>query len=85
MDIKVLDTSHGPVYEQVRRQISDMITSGMLVSGMELPRPATLAQQCNIDKGEVSRAYFELEQQELVLAKKTKNFLGESSISYSVK
>src|SRR5206468_5244099 len=78
VDIKVLDTSHGPIYEQIRSQIADMIASGRLVSGVELPRPAMIAQQCNVDKGEVSRAYFELEQEELVVVKKSKNFLGES-------
>jgi DNA-binding transcriptional regulator YhcF (GntR family) len=85
VDIKVLHTSHGPVYEQIRPQIAELNSSGTLASGAELPRPATLAQQVNVDKGEVSRAYFELEQQDLVRAKRSKNFLGESSTSYYVK
>ena len=84
MDIKILDTSHGPVYEQIRNQIENMITSGMLVSGFELPRVSTLALQCNVDKGEVSRAYFELEQTGLVNARKSKNFLGEHAVTYTV-
>ncbi len=85
MDIKVLDTSHGPYYEQIRTQVTQLIENGTLASGAELPRPATLAQQCKIDKGEISRAYFELEQQGLVEAKRSKNFLGESSTAYYVK
>jgi GntR family transcriptional regulator len=85
VDIKVLDTSHGPVYEQIRRQIAELITSGMLVSGYELPRVAALADQCNVDRGEVSRAYFELERAELVTVRKSKNFLGETSTAYLVK
>jgi DNA-binding transcriptional regulator YhcF (GntR family) len=84
VDIKVLDTSHGPVYDQIRTQIADLIQNGSLASGSELPRPAAIAQQCGVDKGEVSRAYFELEQQGLVSSRKSKNFLGESSITYSV-
>ncbi len=85
MEIKILDTSHGPVYDQVRSQIAGMIDSGMLVSGFELPRPSKLAQDCNVDRGEVARAYFELEQQGLVTARKSKNFLGETTTTYFVK
>ena len=84
MEIKVLDTSHGPYYEQVRSQIAAMIEAGTLASGEELPRPQVLAQQCGVDKGEVSRAYFELEQQGLVVVKKSKNFLGETTTTYYV-
>ena len=85
MDIKVLDTSHGPVYDQIRTQIAELINNGFLISGTELPRPAAVAQQCGVDKGEVTRAYFELEQQGLVASRKSKNFLGETSTTYSVK
>ena len=85
MEIKVLDTSHGPYYEQIRSQIAEMIESGTLASGAEIPRPHLLAQQISVDKGEISRAYFELEQQGLVVVKKSKNFLGETSTSYFVK
>jgi DNA-binding transcriptional regulator YhcF (GntR family) len=84
VDIKVLDTSHGPVYEQIRNQIEELITSGMLVSGFELPRPAALATQCSVDKGEVQRAYFELEQAGLVNARRSKNFLGEAVTTFTV-
>ena len=84
MDIKVLDTSHGPIYEQIRSQIATMIEAGTLASGAQLPPPGTLAQQINVDKGEIARAYFELEQQGLVAARRSKNFLGESSTDYRV-
>ena len=55
---------------QIRRQVAEQIDSGVLASGQELPRPASLAQQCNVDKGEVSRAYFELEREGLIAAPK---------------
>jgi len=84
VDIKVLDTSHGPVYEQIRSQIENMITSGTLASGAELPRPLAVAHQCAVDKGEVARAYFELEQAGLVVSKKSRNFLGETVVTYTV-
>jgi GntR family transcriptional regulator len=84
VDIKVLDTSHGPIYEQIRAQVAAMIEAGSLSSGTQLPSPGTLAQQLGVDKGEVARAYFELEQQGLVGAKRSKNFLGETSTDYRV-
>jgi DNA-binding transcriptional regulator YhcF (GntR family) len=85
VEITLLDTSHGPVYEQVRKQIAEKIENGTLATGAELPRPAALAQQLNVDRGEVQRAYFELEQQELVTSKKSKNFLGETTTAYFVR
>jgi len=86
LDIKVLDTAgHGPVYEQIRSQIADMIGAGTVSSGTALPKPHVVAQQCSVDKGEVSRAYFELEQAGLIEVRKTKNFLGETNITHVVK
>jgi GntR family transcriptional regulator len=86
VDIQVLDTAtHGPVYLQIRSQISELIKSGELKSGEALPGPGALARQCNVDRGEVTRAYFELEQESLVVSSKSKNFLGEVSTNYSVR
>ena len=85
MDIQVRDTAgHGPVYLQIGTQIADLIKAGTLAAGVELPPPGQLARQCNVDRGEVSRAYFELEQNGLVVSKKSKNFLGETLTSYTV-
>src|SRR5687768_17203609 len=85
LDIKILDTSHGPVYDQIRRQLAEAISSGSLASGTALPTPAALSQQVSVDKGEISRAYFELEQAGLIVVKKSKNFLGETMTTYSVR
>lgn len=85
LDIKVQDTAgHGPVYEQIRSQIAAMIESGELSKGAELPKPHLIATQCSVDRGEVQRAYFELEQAGLVESRKSKNFLGETSITVRV-
>jgi DNA-binding transcriptional regulator YhcF (GntR family) len=86
VDIKVLDTTaHGPVYLQIRLQIAELISSGKLTSGDALPSPASLARDLNVDRGEVSRAYFELEQEGLVTVRKSRNFLGESVTNYSIR
>lgn len=85
LDIKILDTAgHGPVYEQIRSQIAAMIEGGELTTGSELPKPHVIATQCGVDRGEVQRAYFELEQAGLLVSKKSKNFLGESTVTFRV-
>ena len=85
MDIKVQDTAgHGPVYEQIRSQIAAMIESGELAKDVEVPKPHVIASQCGVDRGEVQRAYFELEQAGLIVSRKSKNFLGESSLTFRV-
>jgi DNA-binding transcriptional regulator YhcF (GntR family) len=85
MNIQLQDASHGPVYLQVREQIEAQIKGGQLVSGASLPAPATLAQQIGVDKGEVQRAYFELEQYKLVSKKAGKDFLGKEKVAYTVR
>jgi GntR family transcriptional regulator len=86
VDIKVLDTTaHGPVYLQIRLQIAELISSGKLSPGDSLPSPLTLSRDLSVDRGEVTRAYFELEQEGMVVVKKSKNFLGESTTNYSIR
>ena len=86
MDIKVLDTTaHGPVYLQIRLRIAELISSNALQSGDSLPSPAALSRDLGVDRGEVSRAYFELEQEGLVSVKKSKNFLGEATTNYFIR
>ena len=86
MDIAIGDTAtKGPVYQQIKDQIAEMIETGTLAAGETLPSPATVAGKANVDRGEVSRAYFELEQLGLIASRKSKNFLGEATTTYSVR
>ncbi len=50
-----------------------------------LPSPASLATKLSIDKGEVQRAYFELEHAGLVTKNTGKDFLGKEKTTYTVK
>ena len=85
VQIDIRDTAtDGPVYQQIKDQVTELIKAGTLSAGEALPPPATIATQCSVDRGEVSRAYFELEQLGLVASKKSKNFLGEATVSYVV-
>lgn len=84
MNIELKDLSKGPVYAQVREQIEDRISNKSVASGEELPSPAALAQKLSVDKGEVQRAYFELERSGLITKTISKDFLGQSRTTYRV-
>ena len=51
MNIELKDSSHGPVYAQVREQIREQIESKKVSSGETLPSPAALAQKLAVDRG----------------------------------
>jgi GntR family transcriptional regulator len=84
MNIELKDLSHNPVYLQVREQIEALIKSKAVTSGEPLPSPAALATRLSVDKGEIQRAYFELEQSGLVRRQTGKDFLGKPKVTYSV-
>ena len=85
MNIELKDLSHNPVYAQVREQIENQIRHKTLPSGSSLPSPAALAQKLSVDKGEIQRAYFELEQLTLITKSTGKDFLGKPRTDYKVR
>ncbi len=85
MDIELKDRSEGPYYLQIRTEIETRIRDRRLAAGDALPSPAQLAQKLSIDKGEVQRAYFELEHAGLVVRSVSKDFLGKEKVTYAVK
>jgi GntR family transcriptional regulator len=84
MDIRLKDRAEGPYYLQIRQQVEALIRDKQLAAGDALPSPATLASRLSIDKGEVQRAYFELEHAGLVTRKTGKDFLGKEKTTYTV-
>lgn len=84
MNITLQDLSQGPVYAQVRQQIETLISSKAAASGETLPGPAALAAKLSVDKGEIQRAYFELEQAGLITKQTGKDFLGHAKTTYRV-
>jgi DNA-binding transcriptional regulator YhcF (GntR family) len=84
MNITLQDLSQGPVYAQVREQIENQISSKGLTAGELLPSPAALAQKLSVDRGEIQRAYFELERSGLITKETGKDFLGHSKTTYRV-
>jgi DNA-binding transcriptional regulator YhcF (GntR family) len=85
MNIELKDRLHNPVYAQVRQQIQDHIHQKRVTSGESLPSPAALAQKLSVDKGEIQRAYFELEQLGLIVKHTGKDFLGKPKVDYRVR
>lgn len=55
-----------PPYEQLRRQLADMITAGALAEGTRLAPVRQLAADLALATGTVARSYRELEAQGLV-------------------
>ncbi|HEX5876199.1 MAG TPA: GntR family transcriptional regulator [Pyrinomonadaceae bacterium] len=82
MNIELKDLTHNPVYAQVREQIETQIRNKTIASGESLPSPAALAQKLSVDKGEIQRAYYELEQLGLIVKHTGKDFLGKPKIDY---
>ena len=85
MEIHLKDRSEGPYYLQIREQVQSQIRDRQLAPGDTLPSPASLAAKLSIDKGEVQRAYFELEHAGLVTKKTARDFLGKEKTTYTVK
>ncbi len=84
MNIELKELSQGPTYAQVREQIESQIRERTVASGETLPTPAALAQKLAVDKGEIQRAYFELERAGLVTKETGKDFLGQAKTTYRV-
>jgi DNA-binding transcriptional regulator YhcF (GntR family) len=84
MNIELQDLSKGPVYLQVREQIETQISAKAIASGEALPAPGVLALKLSVDKGEIQRAYFELERSGLITKEIGKDFLGLAKTTYRV-
>jgi len=84
MKIELKDLSHGPIYAQVRDQVERLIRCGQLAAGEQLLSPAALAAELSVDRGEIQRAYFELEQAGVVKKESANDFLGKPRVSYRV-
>ena len=84
MNIELKPLSHNPIYLQVREQMEAQIGNKTLVSGETLPSPAALAAKLSVDKGEVQRAYYELEQGGLIKKQTGKDMFGKPKVAYTV-
>ena len=84
MNIKLKELTTGPIYQQVREQVEKQIKEQAVSSGETLPSPSVLAHKLSVDKGEIQRAYFELEHSGLIKKETGKDFLGHQKVTYRV-
>ena len=61
MNIIISNSSDKPIYEQIRAQIKQMIISGELQAGDQLPSMRMLAKELRISVITTKRAYEDLE------------------------
>lgn len=72
--ISTIVVSHGdptPPYEQLRRQLEELILSGSLAGGTRLPTVRQLANDLALAAGTVARTYKELEAAHLVQTRRS--------------
>jgi GntR family transcriptional regulator len=74
MNINVQTKSGLPIYEQIERQIKDMIIVGVLKEGEMLPSIRTLAADSKISVITVKRAYEDLEKEGMIYSVQGKGF-----------
>lgn len=74
MNINVQTKSGLPIYEQIERQIKDMIVAGTLKEGEMLPSIRALAADSKISVITVKRAYEDLEKEGMIYSVQGKGF-----------
>lgn len=61
MQLRIHPSSGVPIYRQVVDQIRNLVASGRLAPGSELPGIRALAEQMLVNPNTIARAYLELE------------------------
>lgn len=69
MFIPISNSDARPLYEQISESIKEKILKGELLPGDALPSIRQLAQDLKISVITTKRAYFELEQQKLIITR----------------
>lgn len=74
MDIIISNSDKIPIYEQITKQIKDMILNGTLKEGEPLPSMRFLAKELRISMITTKRAYEELEREGFI-----ESYVGKGS------
>lgn len=83
----VIDTqSKLPIFEQLKKQILEFITIGILAPNDKLPSVRSLASQIGVNPNTVSKAYQELEHQGFIFSEKGKGcFVSDNNAEKIIK
>lgn len=79
MDIIISNSDKIPIYEQITKQIKDMILNGTLKEGEPLPSMRFLAKELRISMITTKRAYEELEREGFI-----ESYVGKGSFVKTV-
>lgn len=85
MKLVVSNNYDGPIFEQIKRQITHAILSGELVPGDMLPSLRSLAKELKVGVLTVNRAYTELEREGYLETVQGKGFFVAGKSSESIK
>ncbi len=66
MDLRIDKDSEQPIYEQIRRQIVQLVRDGLLPPGSKIPSVRQLALKLGVGKNTVSQAYDELSAESII-------------------
>jgi len=80
MIIRIDDYSDVPIYQQIRNEIVNGISSGKLQEGEQLPTVRALALEIGINTMTVSKAYQLLKQEGYILTDRKKGAVVKQSI-----
>lgn len=84
MRIHVSTSSGVPIYLQIKQQIKQMVVSGSLPAGAELPAIRSLAAELVINPNTVARAYRDLEQEGILASRQgSGTFVAEAPLMMS--
>lgn len=67
MEIAIVTSSPEPVYEQITRQVQEGVAEGLLKPGDPLPTVRQLANDLQVNRNTVARAYKVLEDRGVIL------------------
>jgi molybdate-binding protein/DNA-binding transcriptional regulator YhcF (GntR family) len=70
LDIKLDYRSSAPLYQQIAEQLRQLIATEQVRPGERLPSIRQLSQALNVNPNTVSRAYLELEQEQIVISRR---------------
>jgi GntR family transcriptional regulator len=91
MDIIISNSSNKPIYEQISSQIKDLILTGELNAGYQLPSIRSLAKGLRISAITTKRAYADLEAEGFIetvpgkgsfIARQSKELLREEGLRH---
>lgn len=78
LNLRLSEDGGAGIYQQIRHQLSYLITTGRLKGETQLPSVRSLAEGLNVSRGTVSQAYRELQADNLIVSHRGKGMFVRS-------